>query len=107
MNQMAYLRATKTGIEIDLWVQPRASRAVLGPLDAGRDRLRAAVTSPPVEGAANTALRELLCDSLDVSKSQVTILRGSTGRTKTVAVTGPPEDLLARIRALAKPAPSS
>lgn len=61
----------------------------------GRDRvegiegdgmLRVRVAAPPVGGAANAALVELLGTQLGLPKSAVRIVRGETSRLKTVAV---------------------
>jgi uncharacterized protein (TIGR00251 family) len=52
------------------------------------DRLKVQLTAPPVDGAANEALRSLLATSLHVSKGAVAIVRGETGRRKTVRVLG-------------------
>jgi uncharacterized protein len=46
------------GIIVDVQVVPRASRTAVGPMVG--DRLRVAVTSPPVDGAANAAVIEAL-----------------------------------------------
>lgn len=66
--------------------QPRSSRERIEGVMAGA--LRVALTAPPVEGAANAALVALLSTVLGVPRRDVTITRGATGRTKTVAVTG-------------------
>jgi uncharacterized protein (TIGR00251 family) len=50
--------------------------------------LKVRLTAPPVDGAANEALITLLAEQLDVPKRQVTIIRGSTGRQKTVEIAG-------------------
>ena len=56
----AYLRQTASGVELSLLVQPRASRTrVVGEHDG---RLKVAVASPPVDGAANDALLEFLAE---------------------------------------------
>lgn len=101
---MACVRQIATGIELDVWVSPRASRAGLGPLRG--DRLRAAVTAPPVDGAANDAVRELVAASLQVPRSAVEIVRGATGRNKSLRVSGEPTLLFTRASAFAS-APSS
>ena len=70
----------------DVRVSPRASReAIVGVHDGA---LKVALTAPPVEGAANAALRALLAKRLGVAKGDVRIVRGETGRAKTVAVRG-------------------
>lgn len=52
------------------------------------DALKVRVTAPPVDGAANAALIELLADRLGVSRSAVSIISGHAGRTKIVEVAG-------------------
>jgi uncharacterized protein (TIGR00251 family) len=75
------------GVIIDVLVQPRASRdEVLGPDSAGMLKVR--VAAPPVEGAANKRLVEILAKYYDVPKSSVKILAGARGRRKRVLVAG-------------------
>lgn len=50
--------------------------------------LKVALTAPPVEGAANEALRKLIAKKLGVSKTAVEIVRGDRGRTKLIRVHG-------------------
>ena len=95
---MPAVRATATGIELDVWVTPRASQPGLGPLRG--DRLRAAVSAPPVDGEANEAVRALVAKQLGVLRGQVTLVRGATGRNKTLAVSGDPAALQQRAQAL-------
>jgi uncharacterized protein (TIGR00251 family) len=67
-------------------VQPRASRhAIVG---WAADVLRVAVTAPPVDGAANDALRRLLAAALGVAPSAINIVRGERGRDKIVRIVG-------------------
>ena len=67
-------------------VQPRASReAIVGWRE---DALRLAVTAPPVDGAANEAVRRLLAGALGVAPSAVHVVRGERGRDKVVRVDG-------------------
>ena len=73
-------------VTFDVHVQPRASRAKLGPVHDGR--LKVAVTSPPVDGEANAAVIELIAKSLGVAKSAVEVIAGATSRRKTVKVFG-------------------
>lgn len=73
-------------------VTPRASRDAL--LDVRDGVLRVALSAPPVDGAANSALIKLLSKLLGVSKSHVQISRGQRGRDKLVRVHGlSPEDV--------------
>jgi uncharacterized protein YggU (UPF0235/DUF167 family) len=50
--------------------------------------LRVRVASPPVEGAANIALVRLLADELDVPRSHVRLVAGTSGRLKRIVVDG-------------------
>lgn len=69
---------------LEILVQPRASRAKLGPMHDGR--LKVAVTSPPVDGEANEAVIALFAKALGIPKSAVTIVAGQTSRRKTVKI---------------------
>jgi uncharacterized protein len=73
-------------VTFDVRVQARASRArVLG---VQGERLKVALTAPPVDGQANEALIRLLATLLEVPLRNVEILRGHAGREKTVRVLG-------------------
>lgn len=80
------LREHDGGITFDVLVQPRASRAKVGPVHDGR--LKVSVTSPPVDGEANAAVIELLAKTLGVARSAVSVVAGATSRRKTVRVLG-------------------
>jgi len=67
-------------------VQPRASRAAIAGWRDGALAIR--VTAPPVEGAANAAVRALLAEALDVPPAQVRVVRGAHGRDKLVRIHG-------------------
>lgn len=63
-----------------------------------QEQLKVHLTAPPVEGAANDALVALLAEKLDVSKRAISIVRGLTGRQKTVELTGlAPEEVRAKL----------
>ncbi|MBX6332275.1 MAG: DUF167 domain-containing protein [Gemmatimonadaceae bacterium] len=67
-------------------VQPRAARTAIEGVHAGTLKVR--LTAPPVDGAANEALVELLADRLGVPKRAVVIVGGASARTKVVEVDG-------------------
>jgi hypothetical protein len=71
---------------VDIQVVPRASRAAIGPVTG--DRLRVAVTSPPVDGAANAAVVDAMAAAFGVRRAAVSIIRGERGRRKTVRIAG-------------------
>ncbi len=50
--------------------------------------LRARVTAPAVDGAANTALLRLVADALHVARRDVRIVAGATSRQKLIVVDG-------------------
>ena len=50
--------------------------------------LRARVTAPAVDGAANTALLRLIADALHVARRDVRIVAGATSRQKLIVVVG-------------------
>ncbi len=80
------IREEAGAVAFDILVQPRASRAKIGPVHDGR--IKIAVTSPPVDGEANAAVVELLAKRLAVPKGAIEIVAGATGRRKTVRVAG-------------------
>ncbi len=76
----------RDGIRLRIYVRPRAGRdAILG---IHGDALRIGVTSSPVEGAANRALKRFLASVLAISPSRVEIVSGRVSRHKTVKITG-------------------
>jgi uncharacterized protein (TIGR00251 family) len=77
---------TAAGVTVDVLVQPRASRAGVGPV-AG-DRLRVSVTAPPVDGKANAAVIQAVAEAFGVRRAAVSIVRGETGRRKTLHIAG-------------------
>lgn len=84
---MTPLRATEASdaVTVDIVVQPRASREGISLMG---DRLKVSVNAPPVDGKANEALIRVLADALSVPKANIEILRGETGRRKTVRIRG-------------------
>ena len=79
------IRQEDDALVFDVQVVPRASREKLSLLG---DRIKVQLTAPPVDGAANEALRAFIGKLLGVPKSKVAILRGETGRKKTLRVEG-------------------
>ncbi len=70
---------------ISVRVIPRSSKNSLA-WEQGKLKVR--LTSPPIDGAANEALVALLAEELGLPKRQITIVRGASGRQKTVEITG-------------------
>ncbi|MDD4169121.1 MAG: DUF167 family protein [Desulfotomaculaceae bacterium] len=83
---MLFIKEKEDGVVFKVRVQPRASMNKLVGLHG--DALKIRLTAPPVEGEANEACRTFLAGLLSVARSQVSITSGSTGRNKTIKVTG-------------------
>ena len=52
------------------------------------DAVKVAIQAPPVDGKANTALREFLAEQLKIPTARVTLVSGTTGRDKRIRVAG-------------------
>ncbi len=74
------------GVTFAVRVIPRASRNEIAGVQGGALKVR--LTAPPVEGAANAALIELLASRLGVRKRAVSIAGGEKSRAKMVRVEG-------------------
>jgi uncharacterized protein len=89
------------GALLTIHLTPRSSRARLGRPEAdaaGRLRLKAWVTAPPADGAANRALVELVADALDLPKCDIEIRRGRGDRTKTLYIEGDAAEIARRLK---------
>lgn len=70
---------------VKLRVIPRSSRdEIVGIMQNGT--LKVKLTAAPVDGQANKKLLELLSKTWDVPKTKLRIVRGETGRDKSVEV---------------------
>jgi uncharacterized protein (TIGR00251 family) len=74
------LRLTDTGVEISLYLQPRASRNKVVGLQGAE--LKVSLTAPPVDGAANKACCAFLAKLCSLPKSCVRLISGATSRHK-------------------------
>jgi uncharacterized protein len=82
-------------VTIDILVQPRASRAKIGPMHDGR--IKIAVTAPPVDGEANAAVIELLARQLGVARGNVEVVAGASSRRKTIKIANVTEQQIAEL----------
>lgn len=80
-----------SGAVLAVVVAPRAGKTGFERLEPESVRVR--VAAPPVQGAANDALIAFLAGALDVPRSRVRIVSGTSGRRKRVLIAGldPPE----------------
>lgn len=89
------IHATDAGVEIDVRVIPRAGKSAIAGERDGRMLIR--VAAPPVEGAANDAIIELLAKLLDCPRRAVRIVSGEKSRSKRLAVDGVTADEVRRL----------
>jgi len=81
-----------------LRVQPGASSTGFAGFHGGHLKVR--VSAPAIEDRANTLLLDFLKKKLDLRGGQVIIRRGSRGRTKTIEISNPGQNLLVRLKEL-------
>ena len=80
-------KKTKNGITIEIKVEPRSSqKGIAGVMD--NNVLKVKLTSPPVQGAANEQLIEVIAKELKVKRSQVKVIRGLSSKRKVVEISG-------------------
>ena len=90
--------ADKPPLRLTVRLTPRGGRdAVEGWArdENGRPYLKARVTAPPVEGAANAALEKLIAKTLNRPRSAVRIVGGEQARVKQLEIDGIDEVALA------------
>ncbi|WP_447963270.1 DUF167 domain-containing protein [Nitrospira sp. Ecomares 2.1] len=90
------------GIEIRIYVQPRASKTEIIGLHG--EALKIRLAAPPVDGQANTELCRFLARQLGVPQKDVQLKSGVSSRQKRVFIAG---KTLAAIRAALTKSPST
>jgi uncharacterized protein (TIGR00251 family) len=77
---------SKKGIKFNVRVEPRSSmRGISGIIG---DTLKIRVNSPPVGGAANVELIEILSEEFGIKKTNIKIVKGHSSRNKVVEIEG-------------------
>jgi hypothetical protein len=71
---------------VELHVVPRAAKSAIAGTHGGR--IKVTLAAPPADGAANAALIELFAGALGRPKRDVELVRGASGRQKTLAIRG-------------------
>jgi uncharacterized protein (TIGR00251 family) len=79
-------------VRLAVHVQPRASRREITGVHG--EALKVRLTAPPVEGAANDELIELLAETFAVSRRAIRIVAGETSRSKIVEIEGTTEQVV-------------
>lgn len=83
---MIFLQEHKDGALVRVHAQPRASRNAVAGVHG--DALKIAVQAPPVDSAANEALREFVAELFGLPRARVTLRAGETSRKKTFQLHG-------------------
>ena len=80
------LKEEKNGVLLKIKVQPKASHnQIVGIMD---NALKIRLTAPPIDGKANLACLKFLAEALGVSRQQVELVSGQTGRQKLIRIAG-------------------
>lgn len=96
------VRPAAGGVTVRLRVTPRGGSDRIdgrGEDANGEPHLKLRVSDVAEKGKANAAVLKLLAKAWGLPRSSLSIASGETGRNKTVAVAGDPEDLRVRIEA--------
>jgi uncharacterized protein (TIGR00251 family) len=79
-------KKTKKGIEIEVRVEPRSSKKGVSGLLGNVVKVK--LTAPPVDGAANEQLIEVISEATGLKKSAIRIIRGTSAKRKTLEIRG-------------------
>ena len=93
------VRPGPTGARFDVRVVPRGSKTAVEGVRDGALLVR--VTAPPVGGAANDAVVDLLAGFFGAARRDVRVVAGDTARRKTIEIAGlAPAAVLAKLSAI-------
>jgi len=80
------VRPTATGVELNVRVIPRGRRTEVSGIRG--DALLVRVAAPPVEGAANEAVIDLIAATCRVPRRAIRLVSGESSRQKRIAIDG-------------------
>jgi uncharacterized protein (TIGR00251 family) len=96
---MIEISAHREGSVLSVRAQPGAKK--VGVVGEQNGALKVAVAVAPEQGKANKALRDVLCEALDVKRGAVELLSGETSRDKRFLIRGvTPAELQSRLARL-------
>jgi uncharacterized protein len=87
---VTFVRDSAEGATFAVRIHPRARRtAITGVLGEGAATVfKIALCAPPIDGRANEALTDFLCELFDVPRYAVSILAGAQSRNKVLRISG-------------------
>lgn len=88
------ITSSSDGVYIDIRVIPRAGKAGIAGTRNGALLVR--LNAPPVDGAANAELIDVLSDALGVPRRNITLVSGERSRGKRIRVVGMAADAVRR-----------
>jgi uncharacterized protein (TIGR00251 family) len=95
-----FVRHVKDGVYVQLRVSPGAKSTAITGL-YGERALKLSVAAPPSEGRANTEVEHYLARLLELSRSEVAVVKGGSSRDKLVFVRGvEPDEIRTRLNTL-------
>ncbi|WP_297498740.1 DUF167 domain-containing protein [Thermococcus sp.] len=86
---MKFLRETKGGTLLLIYVQPKAKKNEVEGIDGWRGRLKVKIKAPPVDGKANKEVVKFFSKLLN---AEVELVKGQTSREKNLLVKGVGEE---------------
>lgn len=81
-----WIKELSEGLLISIYVQPRASKTEI--IGIHQNSLKIKLTSPPVEGAANSLLIKFISKELGIAKSKIVLTSGDKSRNKKLVIKG-------------------
>lgn len=85
-SESQFARDVPDGCMLSVRVHPGAKRDAVTGLHAGA--LKIALNAPPVDGKANEALVAFVAERLKLPRARVSLVAGTTSRSKTLRITG-------------------
>ncbi len=82
----SWIKELSEGLLISINVQPRSSKTEI--IGMHQNSLKIKLTSPPVEGAANSLLIKFISKELGIAKSKIVLKSGKKSRSKRLILNG-------------------
>lgn len=95
-----FYQTTPDGLKVFVRLSPKAKREGIEGIHTdpnGTERLKIAVSAPPVDGKANEYLIKWLAKYLHIAKSSITLISGTTDRSKTLLIVGNSDEIIQKL----------